>query len=63
MTLLNRPRGNRGGHVLECEALDVCIAGCSINEMHVSLPETEEFLKADLRRDPQDDLKKAERNH
>jgi hypothetical protein len=27
------------------------------------LPETEEFLKADLRRDPQDDLKKAERNH
>ena len=53
----------RGGHVLECEALDVCIAGCSLNEMHVSLPETEEFLKADLRRDPQDDLKKAERNH
>jgi acetolactate decarboxylase len=53
----------RGGHVLECEALDVSIAGCAINEMHVSLPETEEFLKADLTRDPQYDLKKAERTH
>jgi len=31
--------------------------------MHVSLPETEEFLKADLTRDPQADLMKAEQNH
>jgi acetolactate decarboxylase len=34
-----------------------------MSEIHVSLPETEDFLKADLRRDPQDDLEKAERNH
>ena len=53
----------RGGHVLECKALDVSIEGCAMNEMHVSLPETEEFLKADLTRDPQDDLVSAERNH
>jgi acetolactate decarboxylase len=53
----------RGGHVLECEALNVTVGGCAINEMHVSLPETEEFLKADLTRDPQSDLMKAERNH
>ena len=53
----------KGGHVLECKASDVSVRGCAMNEMHVSLPETEEFLKADLTRDPQDDLTSAERNH
>lgn len=53
----------RGGHFLECKATDVSVRGCAMNEMHVSLPETEEFLKADLTRDPQDDLTRAERNH
>ena len=53
----------RGGHVLECGALDVAIDGCAMHEMHVSLPETAEFLKADLSRDPSDDLMSAERNH
>ena len=53
----------RGGHVLECKAVDVTVRGCTMSEMHVSLPETEEFLKADLTRDPQDDLTSAERNH
>jgi acetolactate decarboxylase len=53
----------RGGHVLECKALDLNVSGCAMNEMHVALPETTEFLKADLTRDPQDDLATAERNH
>jgi len=53
----------RGGHVLECSAADVTIGGCAMHEMHVSLPETAEFLKADLSRDPNDDLMSAERNH
>jgi acetolactate decarboxylase len=53
----------RGGHVLECKAADVTIDGCAMHEMHVSLPETAEFLKADLSRDPSDDLMSAERNH
>jgi acetolactate decarboxylase len=53
----------RGGHVLECKALDVSVKGCAMNEMHVALPETAEFLKADLTRDPQDDLETAERSH
>jgi acetolactate decarboxylase len=53
----------RGGHVLECKALDVTISGCAMHEMHVSLPETAEFLKADLSRDPGDELISAERNH
>jgi acetolactate decarboxylase len=52
----------RGGHVLECKAVDVTIGGCAMHEMHVSLPETTEFLKADLSRDPSDDLMSAERN-
>jgi acetolactate decarboxylase len=53
----------RGGHVLECRAVNVTIGGCAIHEMHVSLPETAEFLKADLSRDPNDDLISAEQNH
>jgi acetolactate decarboxylase len=53
----------RGGHVLECKALDVTIDGCAMHEMHVSLPETAEFLRADLSRDPSNDLISAERNH
>ena len=52
----------RGGHLLECRTVDVTIGGCAMHEMHVSLPETVEFLKADLSRDPSDDLISAERN-
>jgi acetolactate decarboxylase len=52
-----------GGHVLDCRASEVEIEACAMNEMHVSLPETEAFLKADLTRDPQADLMKAERSH
>jgi acetolactate decarboxylase len=53
----------RGGHVLECKARNVVIGRCAMHEMHVSLPETAEFLKADLSRDPSADLMSAERNH
>jgi acetolactate decarboxylase len=53
----------KGGHVLECRADDVRIDGCAMYEMHVSLPETAEFLQADLSRDPSEDLMSAERNH
>ena len=53
----------RGGHVLECRAVNVTIDGCAMHEMHVSLPETAEFLQADLNRDPSNDLMSAERNH
>jgi acetolactate decarboxylase len=53
----------RGGHVLDCKAIDVTISGCAMHEMHVSLPETAEFLQADLSRDPSNDLMTAERNH
>jgi acetolactate decarboxylase len=52
-----------GGHVLDCRASEIEIDGCAMNEMHVSLPETEDFLKADLTRDVQADLMQAERSH
>jgi acetolactate decarboxylase len=52
----------RGGHVLECKVRKAVISGCAMHEMHVSLPETAEFLKADLSGDPAGDLASAERN-
>jgi acetolactate decarboxylase len=52
-----------GGHVLDCEAEHTTIRACSMTEMHVALPETEEFLQADLTRDPTKDLESAERSH
>jgi acetolactate decarboxylase len=58
---LSEDRQN-GGHLLECQAQDVDMEGCAITEMHVSLPETEQFLKADLSRDPVEALLSAERN-
>jgi acetolactate decarboxylase len=53
----------RGGHVLELRAVDLMIGGCAVHEMHISLPETTEFLKADLSRDPSNDLMSAEQDH
>ena len=38
----------RGGHVLECKAAGVVIAGCAMHEMHVSLPETAERVHEHL---------------
>src|ERR1700683_1870818 len=49
-----------GGHVLDCRASEVEIDGCAITEMHVSLPETEQFLAADLSRDSVEDLLNVE---
>lgn len=53
----------RGGHVLDCAASHVAIRACSIADFHVALPETVEFLRADLSRDPSADLETAERTH
>jgi acetolactate decarboxylase len=54
---------SRGGHVLDCVASHVSIRACSIADLHVALPETAEFLRADLSRDPNADLTAAERMH
>ena len=53
----------RGGHVLDCAARRVTIRACSIADFHVALPETVEFLRADLSHDPNADLMTAERMH
>jgi len=53
----------RGGHLLACRARNITIECCSMHEMHVSLPETEEFLRANLSRDPHEDLTSAEKEH
>jgi acetolactate decarboxylase len=53
----------RGGHVLDCASSHATIRACSIADFHVALPETAEFLQADLSRDPNADLETAERMH
>jgi acetolactate decarboxylase len=50
----------RGGHLLQCRARDLRLQIQREGEFHVVLPETEDFLKADLRRDTAADLKRAE---
>jgi acetolactate decarboxylase len=54
---------SRGGHILDCAARHVSIRASSIADFHVALPETVEFLRADLSRDPNADLETAERMH
>jgi acetolactate decarboxylase len=52
-----------GGHLLDCAADVATIECCAIADLHVALPETEAFLRADLGRDPQAELARAERRH
>jgi acetolactate decarboxylase len=59
---LSRDRKS-GGHVLDCDARDLTLKTCSIAELHVSLPETSEFLQADLTRDLHRELISAERSN
>jgi acetolactate decarboxylase len=49
-----------GGHLLECRGTRLRLQIQGEGEFHVVLPETEDFLKANLRRDPAADLAKAE---
>lgn len=50
----------RGGHLLQCRGTNLRLRIQSEGEYHIALPETEDFMKADLRRDPSGDLKQAE---
>jgi acetolactate decarboxylase len=49
-----------GGHVLQCSGANLRLQIQREGNYHVALPETEDFLKADLRRDPAADLAQAE---
>jgi len=50
----------RGGHVLQCRGKNVRLQIQREGDYHIVLPETEDFLKANLRRDPTAALAKAE---
>lgn len=49
-----------GGHLPDCSGLDLRVQIQQVNEIRIALPENEEFLRADLTRDPAADLAKAE---
>jgi acetolactate decarboxylase len=49
-----------GGHVLQCRGKQLRLQIQREGDYHIVLPETEDFLKADLRRDPTEALAKAE---
>jgi acetolactate decarboxylase len=53
----------KGGHVLECSGGGLRLQVESVKEFHLSLPDTEEFLRADLTVDLSKDLSAAEGNH
>jgi acetolactate decarboxylase len=49
-----------GGHLMECSGLGLRARIYQVSELRVALPENEEFLRADLTRDPASDLDRAE---
>ena len=49
-----------GGHLLQCRGTNLRLQIQREGDYHIALPETEDFLNADLRRDPSPDLAKAE---
>jgi acetolactate decarboxylase len=50
----------RGGHLLQCRGSNWRLQIQREGDYHIALPETEDFLNADLRRDPAADLAQAE---
>jgi len=53
----------KGGHLLECSGKNLRVGVDRLNDFHLSLPETEEFLRADLTKDTSRDLAYAEQIH
>jgi acetolactate decarboxylase len=53
----------KGGHLLECSGQNLRVRVERLNDFHLSLPESEEFLRADLTRDTSKDLAYAEQIH
>ena len=49
-----------GGHLLQCRGAHLRLQIQREGDYRIALPETEDFLKADLRRDPAADLAQAE---
>ena len=53
----------KGGHLLECSGKNLRVQVERLTDFHLSLPESEEFLRADLTKDPTKDLAYAEQAH
>ena len=54
---------SKGGHLLECSGKHLRIRVERLSDFHLSLPESEEFLRADLTKDTSTDLAYAEQVH
>ena len=54
---------SKGGHLLECSGKHLRMRVERLNDFHLSLPESEEFLRADLTKDTSKDLAYAEQVH
>ena len=52
-----------GGHLLQCRGRQLRLQIQREGVLSIALPETEDFLKADLRQDPSADLERAETDH
>lgn len=52
----------KGGHLLDCSGVNLRIRVQRLNDFHLSLPESEEFLHADLSKDPSKELAYAEQS-
>jgi acetolactate decarboxylase len=53
----------KGGHLLECSGKNLRVRVERLNDFHLCLPESEEFLRADLTKDTAKDLAYAEQAH
>jgi acetolactate decarboxylase len=53
----------KGGHLLECSGRNLRVRVERLNDFHLSLPESEDFLRADLTKDASKDLAYAEQAH
>lgn len=53
----------RGGHVLACSGAELEVGVQRLEQLVVALPETPDFLAANLSRDPSTDVDSAERAH
>jgi acetolactate decarboxylase len=54
---------SKGGHLLECSGKHLRTRVERLNDFHLSLPESEEFLRADLTKDASTDLAYGEQVH
>jgi hypothetical protein len=53
----------KGGHLLDCSGINLRVRVQRLNDFHLFLPESDEFLRADLSKDTSKELAYAEQAH